>query len=76
MSYQKRPGTGNKKAHLNQMSFQYREKNEACYLTYLPQHCWDGFGTFSPFTERGCQGFNGPLPSAFLDKMNKELMQI
>lgn len=37
-------------------------------LTYLSRHTRDGIGTFLRFTEVGCQGFIGPLPSAFLDK--------
>jgi len=35
----------------------------------------DGFGTLLPLQEAGCQGFSGPLPSAFLDKQIKELGQ-
>jgi len=36
----------------------------------------DGVGTFSRAGGRGCQGIIGPLPSAFLDKYIKELLQI
>ena len=53
------------------------------YLTYLPPAA-DGIGTFPLYhpdpiaigifrdgKEGGCQGFIGPLPSAFLDKYVK-----
>jgi hypothetical protein len=42
-------------------------------LTYLSRIGRDGIGTL-PFTmseQAGCQGFTGPLPSAFLDKQVK-----
>jgi hypothetical protein len=45
---------------------------KAVNLTYLSRQKRDGIGTFSMFcdtqTTAGCQGFIGPLPSAFLDK--------
>jgi hypothetical protein len=35
----------------------------------------DGIGTLSRLRGTGCQGFTGPLPSAFLDKQVKEQVQ-
>jgi hypothetical protein len=53
------------------MSFEYFENIfSARYLTYLAPtfNIRDGIGTFSRQKRDGCQGFIGPLPSAFLDK--------
>jgi hypothetical protein len=68
---------GHKKTHpVNQMSFTNMLKNifQALNLTYLSAsrrmelapfpHCVNMLTA----TKRGCQGFIGPLPSAFLDK--------
>lgn len=37
-------------------------------LTYLSRHAGMELAPCSAFRETGCQGFIGPLPSAFLDK--------
>ncbi len=58
---------------MNQMSFEYFQRRyfEAINLTYLSRlpSGWN-WHLFTPFyrEEIGCQGFIGPLPSAFLDK--------
>jgi hypothetical protein len=51
------------------------EKYSKVDLAYLSRLWRDGIGTFPHFVrndkerfEVGCQGFIGPLPSAFLDK--------
>jgi len=72
-----------KKAHLlSQMSLKYIERRTVLNQTLL----WlifsrvneIGFGTFiSTSDDMGCQGFIGPIPSAFLDKLLfKELVQM
>jgi len=48
------------------------------YLTYLALifNIRDGIGTFSSQRRDGCQGFFGPLPSAFLDKCPEHYREI
>ena len=76
----------NKKAHpIDQMSFEYFVEHISKLesdLSVPSIYCRDGIGTFPHQTqmidffyhpesvEGGCQGFIGPLPSAFLDKYN------
>ena len=82
--------TSNKKAHpINQMSFWIFYDNDILKLwiwLICPVLQRDGIGTFSfvilsdssmdRLQKIGCQGFIGPLPSAFLDKWSiKELVQ-
>jgi hypothetical protein len=62
-----------KSSSVNQMSFNIlRKVFKAVDLTYLFRQLADGIGTFAvvceTHTTAGCQGFIGPLPSAFLDK--------
>lgn len=62
---------------VNQMSFQiFSVDIRSIYLTYLPlglNKRWNWHLSFvlpkvTGTNEAGCQGFIGPLPSAFLDK--------
>jgi len=54
----------------NQKGFTYAKRLSVGFdLTYLSRRLRDGIGTLLRFkNETGCQGFTGPLPSAFLDK--------
>jgi hypothetical protein len=69
----------NKKAHqINQVSLKLCAVDCACYIKLYADLSFrnnaEGVGTFITIKNcKGCQGFIGPNPSAFLDKYLKEL---
>ena len=50
-----------------------RESSEESDLSVPNVSIRAGFDTLLPMAVTGCQGFIGPIPSAFLDKITKEL---